>query len=114
VHQIIPAIADEVRISSAVLDTIELDLAADCLQLALEAGVLRLLRCICELRDDDGGENAQDDDDDQNFDEREGSLDLRTHVTLLLKIVLPWLLAGRGLAPGSIRSRLAIHCWYPR
>src|SRR5207253_1714246 len=54
-----------------VLQLVQLDLAADGLQLAGQAVLLGVGARVRELRDHDGGQDAKDDDHDENFDKGE-------------------------------------------
>ena len=72
-----------------VLNVVQLDLAADRLELAPQVRFRRLLRGVRELRDDDRCQNAEDHDHDQNFDQCESLAhsgeSVSTHVLQLLR-----------------------------
>jgi hypothetical protein len=57
-----------------VLDLVQLDLAAQRLELRQQAAGPGALAGVGELRDDDRGEDAEDDDDDQDLDEGEAAV----------------------------------------
>lgn len=59
-----------------VSDAEEFDLAANSLQLALHAALSCFLRCVRELWNHDGCEDAENDNHDQDFDEREPATDI--------------------------------------
>ena len=62
-----------VGVLAAVLHFVKLDLAADGLHLGAGGVLAGVLAGAGELRDDDGGQDAEDDHDDQDLDEREAA-----------------------------------------